>query len=95
MSLRVAALDYLGVVAAKLRRDAVTSVTDVKSVRALLKRLEEAAKDEDLENQPMEQEESKAEEKEEKMEDEEEVSEKKVGCATVYDQACQDIKVEY
>uniref|UniRef100_H2ZDM6 Nipped-B protein n=1 Tax=Ciona savignyi TaxID=51511 RepID=H2ZDM6_CIOSA len=41
MSLRVASLDYLGVVAAKLRRDAVTSNTDVATVRNLLKRLEE------------------------------------------------------
>ena len=70
MSLRVASLDYLGVVAAKLRRDAVTSFTDVKSVRSLLERLEDAAKHEDAENQPMEQDEEKKEEaKEEEMEE--------------------------
>ena len=67
MSLRVAALDYLGVVAAKLRRDAVTSFTDVKSVQALLKRLEEAAKEEGVENEPMDVESKVKEEKNEEI----------------------------
>jgi len=70
MSLRVASLDYLGVVAAKLRRDAVTSFTDVKSVRALLERLEDAAKDEN-ELLEKENEEKEKKEKDEKMEVEE------------------------
>ena len=64
MSLRVAALDYLGVVAAKLRRDAVTSITDVKSVQALLTRLEEASRDHEAERNVMELEEKVKEEKE-------------------------------
>ena len=44
MSLRVASLDYLGVVAAKLRRDAITSVAGDATiqVKQLLKRLEES-----------------------------------------------------
>lgn len=44
MSLRVASLDYLGVVAAKLRRDAITSAAGdaTLQVKQLLKRLEES-----------------------------------------------------
>ena len=65
MSLRVAALDYLGVVAAKLRRDAVTSFTDVRSVVALLERLEEASKEDVPDKEPTEEEEQKEEKAEE------------------------------
>ncbi|XP_076811579.1 nipped-B-like protein A isoform X2 [Clavelina lepadiformis] len=50
MSLRVASLDYLGVVAAKLRRDAITSRTDVSTVQGLLRRLEEAGNEQDNEH---------------------------------------------
>lgn len=70
MSLRVAALDYLGVVAAKLRRDAVTSLTDVKSVQALLTRLDEASRDDEAGNDAMINDE-KEENKEEKSEKDE------------------------
>jgi len=41
MSLRVAALDYLGVVAARLRHDAIASCSDVAGVENLLRRLDD------------------------------------------------------
>ena len=43
MPLRVASLDYLGVVAAKLRRDALSGRSDVSTVKSLVKRIEETA----------------------------------------------------
>nr|XP_039272679.1 nipped-B-like protein A isoform X2 [Styela clava] len=48
-SLRVASIDYLGVIAAKLRRDSVSSQLDKNIIKQLISNLDKAAKDE-LEN---------------------------------------------
>lgn len=48
MSLRVASLDYLGVVAARLRRDSVTSQLKLKTIDAIIMDIRtEELKDED------------------------------------------------
>ena len=49
MPLRVASLDYLGVVAAKLRKDAITSHTDINAIKSLIQRLENENDDQDVE----------------------------------------------
>lgn len=41
MALRVASLDYLGTVAARLRKDAVTSKMDQRSIDRILQQVEE------------------------------------------------------
>lgn len=41
MALRVASLDYLGTVAARLRKDAVTSKMDQRSIDRILQEVEE------------------------------------------------------
>jgi cohesin loading factor subunit SCC2 len=41
MSLRVASLDYLGVVAARLRKDAVTSQLKVDTIDQIIKEIQE------------------------------------------------------
>lgn len=40
MALRVASLDYLGTVAARLRKDAVTSKMDQRSIDRILQQVE-------------------------------------------------------
>ena len=39
MSLRVASLDYLGIVAARLRKDAVTSKLNEKTIEEIIKQV--------------------------------------------------------
>lgn len=47
MSLRVASLDYLGVVASRLRKDAVASQMDAAQLQQILQKATEGGRDED------------------------------------------------
>jgi cohesin loading factor subunit SCC2 len=54
MSLRVASLDYLGVVAARLRKDAVSSSLKVDTIDKLIEEIKEEERKDSDENDPSE-----------------------------------------
>lgn len=53
-SLRVASIDYLGVIAAKLRRDAVSSQLDKSVIKQIIQEIEKATRDELKEDKKLE-----------------------------------------
>lgn len=72
-SLRVASIEYLGIIAAKLRRDSVSSRLDRNVIVKLISDLEKSARDEEA---PKEEKEEKAESGEKSEKESTDVSEK-------------------